>query len=184
MRRKSDYDKRKHKRVAVGKPVGHLSAVPYHIDRTDIHTYNKQAYKRTCRNFLLEFKCSRAEKSCRKHKRKRTAEQRRQTLHPYRIVGIGEQLSCYIYKIKIINKRIIRLGEAEFAVLKRIIYRQYHKCAHHSGNYSAYSEKRTFCNKFFCDVNSCVARIGFKRKITADKIQHREDRRHKAYVEV
>ena len=68
MRRKSDYDKRKHKRVAVGKPVGHLSAVPYHIDRSDIHTYNKQAYKRTCRDFLLEFKCSRAEKSCRKHK--------------------------------------------------------------------------------------------------------------------
>ena len=118
MCRKSDYDKRKHKRVAVGKPVGHLSAVPYHIDRTDIHTYNKQAYKRTCRNFLLEFKCSRAEKSRRKHKGKRTAEQRRQTLHPYRIVGIGEQLSCYIYKVKIINKRIIRLGEAEFAVLK------------------------------------------------------------------
>ena len=25
---------------------------------------------------------------------------------------------CYIYKVKIINKRIIRLGEAEFAVLK------------------------------------------------------------------
>ena len=117
MRRKCHYHKRQHKRVAVRKPVRHLSAVPYHIDRTDIHTYRQQCDKRTGRKLLLEVICLTAEKSRREHKRQRPTEYKRQPFHSYRVVSIGKQLSCYIYKVEIISKRIVRLGKAELAVL-------------------------------------------------------------------
>ena len=67
MRRKRHYHKRQHKRVSVRQPVRHLSAVPYHINRTDIHTYYKQTDKCACRKLFLKAICLTAEKSRRKY---------------------------------------------------------------------------------------------------------------------
>ena len=171
------HKERKHEAVTVGKPVGKLTAMPEHINLTNPHGYAKHGNYRRRRYSVAPSDFLHKEIAGEHEQNDCSAVDKGQTRHSYGVVGQREHLIQHFYKLEIcVNRAVIRLGEIELAVGKRIV----HGNKHVAGNHSRYDcNARKQCSSLEKQERKSLL-MGSGKVIK--EINCRENGNHKAYI--
>ena len=137
LRAQNDQQEADHERVAVREPVRHLTAVPHHIHRANVHAQHHHADEHRRGDTLPGGEAAACEVQYHAHQSEGPGVEDRHALHADGVVFRREQLDENIRNVEILGKGVIRVGKREFSVGKRLVHRKYHEAGHQNAAHRA-----------------------------------------------
>ena len=179
-RRHGEQDEGDDEGIAEGEPVRHLTAMPPHIHRLDVHAEEHHAEQEAVAELLADRDLAVEEEDRQEHDREDAAVDLRGALDIDGVV-LGDQELCeHGDRLELHGEAVIRVGEVELTELERVVHRQDHPRGEHHGHDRGDAEVDADIDVF---LDLAAALLAAEEQVI-EEIERGEDADHVADVEV